>query len=378
MDKLLEQNKVWIDETWDKMVEKLRKVSVTTRNTLPLGTDETGKYDDKSGGKAGSWTNGFWPGIMWLMYAATGEDTFRQTAENGEETLDKALEAYEILHHDVGFMWHISAGANYKLTGNEKSKNRNLHAAAVLAARYNVNGEFIKAWNEDDVQGWVIIDSMLNVPLLYWAARETNNIAMKQIAMHHADKTMEHHIRPDGSVYHILNYDIETGECLGPASHTQGYDPETSSWSRGQAWAIYGYVLSYIHTGEERYLDVAKKVAHYFIANVAATDYVPLSDFRAPAEPVYLDTSAGAIAACGLYEIAKAVPEFEKKIYMDAALKMMKALVDNHCDFTDDSEAILKNVTGSYAADFHVSRVYGEYYFVEAMYKLKGFEPMFW
>ncbi|MBQ2696972.1 MAG: glycoside hydrolase family 88 protein [Clostridia bacterium] len=377
MESILNANKAWIDETWDKMVEKLRKVSVSTRNKLPHSTVD-GVYDDKSGGLASSWTNGFWPGIMWLMYAGTGEDTFRKTAENGEEILDKALACYNVLHHDVGFMWHISAGANYRLTGNEKSKNRNLHAAAALAARYNVNGEFIKAWNEEGFEGWVIIDSMMNIPLLYWAEKETNNIAFRQIAMHHADKTMEHHIRPDGSVYHIMDYDINTGECNGPARITQGYEPKTSSWSRGQAWAIYGFVLSYLHTGEQRYLDTAKKVAHYFISAIIPDNFVPRSDFRAPEEPIYYDTSAAAIAACGLIEIAKAVPEFEKKMYMQAAVNIMKALVEKHCDFTDKDEAILQNCTGSYGEEVHYTCVYGEYYFVEAMYKLKGFEPLFW
>ena len=377
MQTLLDANKPWIDETWAKIETKLRRNSELCRHKIPLRTVD-GVYDDHSGGKCNAWTNGFWPGIMWLMYAATKEETFRETAENAENAMDVALEDYCGLFHDVGFMWHISAGANYKLTGNEKSKNRNLHAAAVLAARYNVNGEFIKAWNEEGYEGWVIIDCMMNIPLLYWAAEQTNNIALKQIAMHHADTSLRDHIRPDGSVYHIMDYDIETGECKGYATHTQGYDAETSSWSRGQAWAIYGYALSYIHTGEERYLDAAKKVAHYFIANVAATDYIPLADFRAPADPVYIDTSAGAIAACGMIEIAKAVPEFEKKMYMDAALKLMKALVDNQCDWSEEEQAILQNSSACHAQGVHETWIYGEYYFVEAMYKLKGFEPLFW
>jgi len=377
MQAILDKNKGWIDETWAKIETKLRRNSELCRHKIPLKTID-GVYDDHSGGKCAAWTNGFWPGIMWLMYAATKEETFKETAENAENALDTALEDFNCLFHDVGFMWHISAGANFKLTGNEKSKNRNLHAAAVLAARYNVNGEFIKAWNEEGFEGWVIIDCMMNIPLLYWAAEQTNNIAFKQIAMHHADTSLRDHIRPDGSVYHIMDYDIETGECKGPAPSTQGYDPETSSWSRGQAWAIYGYALSYIHTGEQRYLDAAKKVAHYFMTAVVPDDYVPRADFRAPEEPVYYDTSAGAIAACGLIEIAKAVPDFEKKMYIQAAINLMKALVDKHCDWSEEEQAILQNSSACYAKGVHETWIYGEYYFVEAMYKLKGFEPLFW
>ncbi len=378
MNQLLEKNKMWIDETWDKIVVKLRRNSELLKNKLPLVTTD-GVYDDNSSPeKIEAWTNGFWPGIMWLMYSATKEECFRETAENGEKALDVALERYQCLHHDVGFMWHISAGANYRLTGNEKSKNRNLHAAAVLAARYNPAGQFIKAWDYKGVEGWTIIDSMMNISLLYWAADLVNNAGLRQIAMNHADNTVKNHIRPDGSVIHMVHYDVDTGECQGVAPCTQGFDPETSSWSRGQAWAVYGFAISYLHTGEQRYLDAAKRVAHYFIASILRDNYIPRADFRAPKEPVYYDTSAGAIAACGLIEIAKAVPEYEKELYMDAALNIMKAIVDGHCDFSEEEQGILQDCSGSYAQAVHISAIYGEYYFVEAMYKLKGFEPMFW
>ncbi len=222
---------------------------------------------------------------------------------------------------------------------------------------------------------------MMNIPLLYWASEETNNIAYKQIAMRHADKTIENHIRADGSVYHVLNYDINTGGFLGPAPFTQGYDAEMSSWSRGQSWAIYGFVLSYIHTGEKRYLNAAKRVAHYFISAVCSTGYVPLSDFRAPlTEPLQLDASAGAIAACGLIETAKAVPEFEKEMYMRAALDILRALSEKHCDFSENKDSILQNSTGSYGKEKEINRdyIFGDYFFVEAMYKLKGFDILFW
>ena len=376
MDKILNENKAWIDETWKKITSKLRRTSVELKNKIP-SVSENGIYNDKSIDAIGSWTNGFWPGIMWLMYDATGEECFKETAENAENALDKALEDFCSLHHDVGFMWHISAGANYLLTGNEKSKNRNLHAAAALASRYNVDGGFIKAWNDKGTDGWVIIDCMLNIPLLYWAAKETNNVAYTQIANHHADKTIKHHIRPDGSVYHVVEYDINTGEVKG-YPWTQGYNAENSSWARGQAWAIYGFVLAYIHTGKTEYLDTAKKVAHYFIANVCNTGYVPHHDFRQPDDPCYIDTSSGAIAACGLIEIAKVVPEYEKKMYMGAAVNIMKAITENHCDFTEEEQSIMQNSTGFYGKEVHKPYIYGEYYYVEAMYKLKGFDKLFW
>ncbi len=378
MEKQLYANREWIDSSWEKLERKLYNNSKVSKDKIPL-TTVNGVHDDFSSPEGISrWTNGFWPGIMWLMYDATGKDSYREAAELCEEKLDGALENFNVLHHDVGFMWHLSAGANYLLTGNEKSKNRNLHAAAVLASRYNAAGKFIKSWNGSGCAGWVIIDSMMNIPLLYWAAEQSNNIAFKQMAMDHADMCMQNHIRPDGSVYHVIGYDPLTGACKGVAAHTQGYEHVGSSWARGQAWAIYGFAISYLRTGEQRYLDTAKKVAHYFLAAVAATGYVPMEDLRSPEEPVYYDTSAGAIAACGLIEIAKAVPEFEKKMYMDGALKLTKALVDGHCDWTLEEQSVLQNCSTFYGRDVNQPYIYGEYFLVEALYKLKGFDRMFW
>jgi len=375
INQVISQNKDWINETWSKIEEKLSRVSVEVKDKIPKESIN-GVYDDKSNAP-GAWTNGFWPGIMWLMYDATGKECFKTAAENVEEKLDAALENFKILHHDVGFMWLLSAGANYMITGNEKSKNRNLHAAAALAARYNIDGGFIKAWNEKPFGGLAIIDCMMNIPLLYWASKETNNIAYKKIAMSHADKTIEHHIRPDGSVIHTVDYDVDTGEVKG-YPFTQGYDKD-SSWSRGQSWAIYGFVLSYIHTGKKEYLDVAKKVAHYFIANVATTNYIPLLDFRQPSEPAYIDTSAGVIAACGLIEIAKCVPELEQKLYIQSAINIMKAITADHCDWSQTEQSILQHSSGEYHGDeIEKPYTYGEYYYVEAMYKLKGFDKLFW
>ncbi|MBR3933848.1 MAG: glycoside hydrolase family 88 protein [Clostridia bacterium] len=376
MKKILDENKPWIDETWEKITVKLRRNSKILKNKIPSVTTD-GVYDDKSKNGISWWTNGFWPGIMWLMYDATGEEGFKETAENVENALDRALENFKKLDHDVGFIWHISAGANYLLTGNETSKNRNLHAAATLASRYNVDAGFIRAWNWESNEGWAIIDCMMNLPLLYWASKETGNVAFKKIADHHLDKTINHHIRSDGSTYHVVEYDVNTGEVLS-YPWTQGYDKDHSSWARGQSWAIYGFVLAYLHTKNIEYLDMAKKCAHYFIANVCSTGYVPRHDFRQPDEPCIIDTSAGAVAACGLIEIAKAVPEFENKMYMDAAVKIIKALTDNHCNWTEEEQSILQNSSACYNSNIHRSHIYGEYFYVESMYKLKGFDKLFW
>lgn len=377
MEKIINANQDWIDNVWEKIEQKLSVTADLMKDKIPAKAIN-GIYDDMlAEDKLSWWTNGFWPGIMWMMYVATKDEKYREIAERVEKLLDKPLHHYESLYHDVGFMWQISAGANYKITDNPESKNRNLVAAAALASRYNTDGGFLRAWNGERAVGWAIIDCMINLPILYWASDVIGDPRFRQIAMHHADKTMEHHVRPDGSVIHVVEYDIQNGDVIG-YPRTQGYDAENSSWSRGQAWALYGFILSYIHTGKKEYLDTAKKVAHYFISAVACDDYVPLCDFRAPDEPVYYDTSAGAVAACGLIEIAKVVPGFEKKLYLKAAINILKAIEKDHCDWSAECESILLNAMGSYKEGKHASYIFGDYYFVEAIYKLKGYDMLFW
>lgn len=370
---LSETEKQWVDEMWERLDKKLSKTCISARGKLPY-TTINGVYDDRQENNVAWWTNGFWGGLMWLMYVGTKNEEYRKTAEITEELLDKAFTQFFGLHHDVGFMWNLTAGVNYRLTGSERSHARFMTAASVLASRYNIKGGFIRAWNGDGHEGWAIIDCMMNIPLLYRAAVDAKDDRFRYIAESHAEKTMKYHVRPDGSVNHINEYDPETGEFLKTFGG-QGYG-EGSSWSRGQAWAIYGFVLSFIHTGKQEYLDTAKKVAHYFIAAVC-DDYLPKSDFRSPAEPIIYDSTAGMIAACGLIEIAKAVPEFESGLYLNAAIKLLHASEEKFADWTDKEESILRCGSESYHGK-NLPIIYGDYYFAEAIYKLKGFDMLFW
>lgn len=377
MKRVIEENKRWIDEIWTKLDHKLSQLAVLSENKMP-NTTVNGVHNDNSGDdKINVWTNGFWGGIMWLMYQGTDKAQYKKTAVCQEKMLDRAFAHYEKLDHDLGFMWTLTSVASYKITGDESSKVRALFAASTLASRFNPKLKLIRAWNAPNGPGETIIDCMMNLPLLYWAGEELDDKRFQHMAMAHADSTLEKHLRPDGSVHHIVVTDPETGEvvkCVGGQGFADG-----SSWTRGQGWAIYGYVLSYLHTGKQDYLDAAKRVAHYFIAAVCQ-DYVPRCDFRQPEEPLVYDTSAGAIAACGLIELAKCVPELEQKMYITAAVRMMKALEAAHCRWDMDEQSILQNATGMYHCDdgIHVPLIYADYFFTEAMYKLKGFEPLFW
>lgn len=376
------KDSAFIQETWEKLDKKLSVTAERSRDKIPY-TTVNGVHDSKTGSSIDWWTNGFWPGLMWLMYYGTKNETYKITAERAEDFLDAALRNHDVLHHDVGFMWHISAGADYQITGSKKARNRALFAADTLAARFNLAGRYIRAWNDwstnENNSGWAIIDCMMNIPLLYWASRELNDPRYRYIAMAHADTTMQYHVRPDGSVKHIVIYDPVTGEYVANVAG-QGRAVD-SSWSRGQAWALHGFVLSYIHTGKQEYLDTAKRVAHYFIANVC-DDYLPKADFRAPDEPLIYDTTAGACAACGLLEIARHVSEYEGKIYYNAALNLLKAMDAKFCNYSLDEDSIVQMGTERYLDDVHgpgvhIPIIYGDYYFTEAIYKLKGYDLLF-
>lgn len=216
----------------------------------------------------------------------------------------------------------------------------------------------------------------MNLPLLYLASEITEDSRFRLIAEAHADSALKNHLRPDGSVYHIINYD-DNGEVTIP-NKTQGYDPKTSSWSRGTAWAVYGFVLSYIHTGKQEYLDASKRAAHYFMSNLL-DDAIPLCDFRAPKMPVYHDTSAGTCAACGFLELARIVPENEKQMYFNTAIRILKAVEKEYCIWSNDSDALTLNGCEAYHDGLqNLPLIYGDYYFIEAIYKLKGGDVLLW
>lgn len=371
----------WAEEIWKKIEKKLLRTASAVGDKFFPYTTKNGTfinpYDDEL---PEWWTDGFWIGILWMMYEVTQKPMYREYAEKLEEKLDATIEDFESLHHDVGFMWLLSSVANYRLTGNKKSRKRGLHMANVLAGRFNPNGNFIRAWNnkteEDHNTGWAIIDSMMNIPLLYWASDETKDPRFREIAMRHADTLMKYAVRADGSVKHIMEFNPETGEYQ--KNHQGQSYAEDGSWTRGQAWAMYGFVLSYLHTGKEEYLDTAKRVAHYFIANIQE-DSIPPCDFRSPQTPVYKDTTAGACAACALLEIGRVVPEYEKRIYEYAAMKILKAMEEKYCDWSEQEDSIVQCGTEAYHfGEKNIPIIYADYYFIEAILKLKGDFMLFW
>lgn len=382
----MNQYEIWADEVIKKIRGKMDWVSVKNKDKIPYTTDKDGNYDDRSDETVSWreddglnwWTNGFWGGMMWLLYQDTGDKKYAGIARMSEERMEKCFEDYYGLHHDVGFMFVPTAVADYKLTGNADSRKIAMHAANLLAGRFNPVGKFIRAWNdlEEDTRGWAIIDCMFNISLLYWASEESGDPRFKQIAMLHADTVMEHFVRQDGSVHHIVEFNPQTGEKIRSLGG-QGYR-EGSSWARGQGWAVYGFVISYLHTGKQEYLDTAKKVAHYCMANIPESGIIPV-DFMQPAEPVYEDSCGACVIAGGLLELAKCVPEPEKEAYLEAAVKILKAIDDKRADWGRGCDAIVQRCSSAYhSAVHHVTMSYADYYFIEAVYKIKGTGIMLW
>jgi len=370
--------KEWARKIFEKLIIKLAAECERNQDSIPY-IPANGRYHDleKSEGIYW-WTNGFWTGMLWQMYNATKEDLFRKTAERVEIRLDEALEGFEGLHHDVGFMWLHTSVANYRLTGNADSRRRGLHAANILAGRYNPAGKFIRAWNGDRA-GWIIIDCLMNIPLLYWASKEIDDPRFKMIAMEHAYTALNHLARADGSCNHIAVLSPQTGECLETPGG-QGFAPG-SSWSRGQSWALYGFALSYRHTGERKFLDAAKRIAHYVTANFAQNDWLPLVDFRSPSEPVKYDSTAAMIGACGLLEIASHVGEYEQKLYRGAAFKLLTTVEKAFADWNAETDGIIGKGTAAYHGkpdDTEVPIIYGDYFFTEAALRLLEKDFLIW
>lgn len=383
------EEKKWAVETAERIVEKMRWVSEKNKEKIPYTTDENGDYDDRSD-KSRSWnendglswwTNGFWGGMMWLLYLHTKEERYAEIARVSEDKMTECFRTFLGLHHDVGFMFQPTAVADYRITGRSQAKTTALHAAALLAGRFNPVGKYIRAWNDipgsgDDTRGWAIIDCMFNISLLYWASEETNDPRFRHIAMMHADTVRKNFVREDGSVCHIVEFDPETGEMV-KSYGGQGY-AEGSAWTRGQGWAVYGFMISYRHTGKKEYLETAKKVAEYCIAHIPENGIIPV-DFCQPAEPAWEDSCGACVIAGGLIELAGQTEGAEKQRYLENACKILKTIAAVRADWGTDCDAIVQNCSASYHDKrHHVTMSYADYFFMEAVFKLAGMEFKMW
>ncbi len=314
---------------------------------------------------AGSWASGFFPGCLWYMYEWTSDINWKNRAQSWTAGMEG--QKYDTGTHDVGFQIFCSFGNGYRLTGNAAYFDVINRAAQSLATRYNPTVGCIRSWNNRTFP--VIIDNMMNLEILFWASKNGGGTALYDKAVSHAEKTMENNVRTDGSTYQIVDYNPITGAIVKKETH-QGYTDE-STWSRGQAWGLYGFTMTYRETGDVRFLETAKKIADYFVDNLPG-DYVPYWDFDAPNIPdEKKDVSAAAIGGSGLLELSGLVTDPEKKLkYFNAAVNILASIcsIDYLAQGTSSSGILLHGV-GNHngGTEVDVSLIYADYYFIEAL-----------
>jgi len=360
-----------IDETLDFAVSQLGKsIEIVQDSTaFPRNVDKGEWYTTNAYG----WTSGFFPGCLWYSYEVTQDDYFKKQAERWTDGLIE--QQFNDGTHDTGFMVFCSYGNGYRLTKNPAYKSIILQTAETLVSRFNPNVGCIKSWdwmNPDDFP--VIIDNMMNLELLFWASKNGGKKEWYDIAVKHADTTIKNHLREDGSCPHVIKYDSNTGEVLEKI--TQQGAADNSAWSRGQAWGVYGYTMTYRETGEFRFLEAAKSMADFFITHLP-NDNVPYWDFYAPNIPKEpKDASAAAIAASGILELSQLCedPELSQK-YLDAAKQILQNLASNaYLTKKSGKHSVLDHCVGSKPGDSEVDIpiIYADYYFIESLFRLKA------
>jgi len=316
------------------------------------------------------WTSGFWPGILWYMYEFSGDDNLKEMAHEWTMPMELA-KTRERPNHDLGFMVFNSFGHGYRLTKNEDYLPIILETADSLAALFNPKVGTILSWPwAKETYGWshsTIIDNMMNLELLFWAAKNGGEKSHYDVAVTHAYTTLREHVREDFSTNHVVVFDDNTGEVLEKLKY-QGYQ-DNSLWARGQAWAIHGFTTCYRETGDTVFLEVAKGVANTFIERLPE-DYIPYWDFDAPNIPnEYKDASAAAVAASGLLELSTLVdnPAESNRLHSQA-LKILKSLAENYLSDGSD-HAVLWHSVGHLPAnsEIDVPIIYADYYFIEAL-----------
>ncbi|MDR1091502.1 MAG: glycoside hydrolase family 88 protein [Prevotella sp.] len=335
----------------------------TTWNLVPVKIEE--------------WTVGFWPGILWYNYENTRKSTDADAATYYTDLLEPLtkLPAYD---HDLGFQIFCSYGNGYRLIGNEKYKQIILNAADTLATLFNLKVGTILSWPREVDNGRfapfnTIMDNMVNLEMLYWAAKNGGDKRLYDIATKHAETTMKHHFREDGGNYHVAVYDTIDGHFIKGITH-QGY-ADSTLWARGQAWAIYGYTMVYRETQDKKFLRFAEKVTDLYLSRLPKGEYVPFWDFDAPNIPNEpRDASAAAIVASALLELSQLEDNQQKaKVYKQAATNMLIELSSDKYQSRESKPSFLLHSVGHWPnkSEVNASINYADYYYIEALTRYK-------
>jgi unsaturated chondroitin disaccharide hydrolase len=364
-----------IDEAINISVEQyLYMASLLEDSVLPKTINKKDTSLITSG--IGWWCSGFYPGSLWYLYEATQNEEIKKIAIEKTELLEDLQ--YNTGTHDLGFMLYCSYGNAWRLTQKDDYKKVLLNGAKSLSTRYNPVTGCIKSWDFDGDKGWqfpVIIDNMMNLEYLFWAAKEAGNSTFYNICLSHADKTIKNHFREDNSSWHVVDYDTITGKVRQKCTH-QGYADE-SAWSRGQTWGLYGFTVMYRETRDNKYLEQANAIADFILNHPNLPgDYIPYWDFNAPNIPDEpRDASAAAIMASALLELSGYVDERKQQTYLEAAKKILVSLSgpEYRAEKGENAGFILRHSVGSipHNSEIDVPLTYADYYYIEALLRLR-------
>lgn len=334
------------------------------------------------------WTPGFWTGEIWLAYEHTGDEAFKNAGEVQMKSFLKRIdEKNDVETHDLGFMYSPSCVAGYKLTKSPTGREAALKAADELLKRFHEKGEFIQAWGPLDAPDnyRLIIDCLLNLPLLYWATEETGNEKYRTVAQKHIHTALANVIRPDFSTWHTFFFNRETGAADHGAT-CQGYR-DGSAWARGQAWGIYGTAIGYKYTKRESYIPIFQGVTNYFLEHLPE-DLVPFWDLEfGDGDDEPRDSSSASIAACGMLEMAKYLEPEKARYYTGIAKKLIKSVADYYAvrDFEKSNGLVLHstysnhspyNTCNHYGVD--ECNLWGDYFYMEALTRLNKDWNVYW
>jgi len=365
------------DNNLDYTVQQVSKTAATLKdyNNIPRSI-ASGKTDWRFVNYR-DWTSGFWPGILWYAYEYTQEEQWKAKADSFSRALFPLVDSSAI-DHDLGFQVFCSIGNGYRLTGNPEYKRILLRAADTLSKLYNPKVGTILSWPRQvpgadyPLRHNSIMDNMINLELLFWASKNGGDKHLYDIAVKHAETTMNNHFRPDYTSYHVVVYDTATGKKVKGITH-QGYS-DSSMWARGQSWAIYGYTMVYRETKDPRFLDFAQRVTDVYLSRLPG-DLIPYWDFSAPDIPsAPRDASAACVVASALLELSTFVSDTEKaKSYRHKAEEMLAILSTDAYQSREVNSAFLLHSTGHKpnGGEIDASIIYADYYYIEALLRAK-------
>lgn len=369
-----------LEKAVNAALKKIDKLWEDVHGNFASHSSVNGVYQENINCESSGWNTGFWTGILWLAYEATGDEKYKERALSHIPSFYQRIdEKIGVNHHDMGFLYVPSCVAAYKLTGNELAKQAAIKAADHLLTRYIEKGGYIQAWGNVGSQPRLIIDCMNNIPLLYWAASETGNSEYYNKAFNHAIATINNIVRPDASTHHTFYFN-EDGTPDRGETHQGASD--SSCWARGQAWIISGLPISYRYTGHKEMPELFEKVTNYYLNRLPA-DFVPYWDLDyQDGSGEKRDSSSAAIAVCGILEMLPHIKDAElKKVYEGAVDKIMYSLYENYSTKdTPQSNGLLLHAVYSMPHNIGVDEcnIWGCYYYMEALLRLYKGSKAYW